>query len=165
MGLPPFAMPKGDAMNQMVLAGWAADGYPIYVQYGHSEPNSLLSPMKYLRSSYQLRKGVRPSGPGGRFDGTFVEDYEYVSGTGDLDGCNGRFGATPEFPEGSYHYFLTESFPFIPRYFRGKHDISFQRRGRGLGDADGSPEGAGRPGDRRGPPPGGFGGRRPPPRR
>lgn len=164
-GLPPFAMPKGDAMNQMVLAGWAADGYPIYVQYGHSEPSNLLSPMKYLRSSYQLRKGIRPSGPGGRFDGTFVEDYEFVFGTGDLDECNGRFGATPEFPEGTYHYFLTEAFPFVPRFFRAKPDISFQRRGPGPGGASGGPGSAGRPDDRRGPPPGGFGGRRPSPRR
>lgn len=33
-GLPPFAMPKGNNINQMVQAGYAADGFPIYVAYG-----------------------------------------------------------------------------------------------------------------------------------
>ena len=38
---------------------------------------------------------------------------------GDLDETNGRFGATPEFPNGTYHYVLTDAFPFIPRAWRG----------------------------------------------
>lgn len=164
-GLPPFAMPKGEGMNQMVLAGWAADGFPIYLQYGHADANNLLSPMKYVRSSYRLKTGARPGGgnaPHGHHDGTFVQDYEYVQGAGDLDECNGRFGKTPEFPEGTYHYFLTEAFPYIPRCFRGTPDISFMRRGPGGGGPGGAQRG---PGGRRPPPPGGFGGRRPPPRR
>ena len=160
-GLPPFAMPKGEGMNQMVLAGWAADGFPIYIQYGHTDADDLLSPLKYMRPSYRLKKGTRPGGtegPGGRYSGIFVQDYEYVEGAGDLDECNGRFGKTPEFPQGTYHYFLTEQFPFIPRYFRGTPDLSFQRGGPGAG---GPPDGPG--GRRPPPPPGGFGGRRPPP--
>lgn len=153
-GLPPFAMPTGNTINQMVLAGYAADGFSIYVAYGYSDPKDMRSPLKIMRSSYRLKKGIRPSGPGGRYDGTFVQDYEFVSGAGDLDECNGRFGVTPSHPEGIYHYFLTEAYPFIPRFFRGTPDISFQRRGPGPG---------GPGGDRRRPPPGGFGGRRPPP--
>ena len=160
-GLPPFSMPRGEGMNQMVLAGWAADGFPIYIQFGHADANDLLSPLKYMRSSYRMKRGARPggdAGPGGRHSGIFVQDYEYIKGAGDLDECNGRFGKTPEFPQGTYHYFLTEAFPFIPRYFHGTPDISFQRGSPGNG-----PPGAGRggPGGRR-PPPGGFGGRRPP---
>ena len=30
----------------------------------------------------------------------------------DLDQCQGHFGATPEFPEGVYHYHLTTTFPY-----------------------------------------------------
>jgi hypothetical protein len=41
-------------------------------------------------------RGHAPSGsagPGGNYDGTFVQDWEYAAGTGDLDECNGRTGA------------------------------------------------------------------------
>ncbi len=104
------------------LVGWAADGFPIYALRGHSDPQDAASPMKTLRSSYALKSGDRPSppaGPGGRHDGTFVQDYEFVPGSGDLDECNGRFGVTPEFPQGVYAYFLTAEWPVIPRAFRG----------------------------------------------
>ena len=67
--------------------------------------------------------------PGGTFDGTFVDDYEYIAGSGDLDECNGREGVTPEYPEGTYYYVLTDTFPFIPRSYRGTPDRSFERRG------------------------------------
>ncbi|MFN7138259.1 MAG: YHYH protein [Limisphaerales bacterium] len=93
--------------------------------------------LKNLKSSYQLKRSERPNGPGGKHDGTFVQDYEYVAGSGDLDECNGRFGVTPEFPEGTYYYVLTEDFPFIPRKFKGTPDSSFMRKG---------PAGGGRPG-------------------
>jgi hypothetical protein len=44
---------------------------------------------------------------------------EYVSGSGDLDECNGRIGVTPEFPEGVYHYYLTDTLPFGQRCVKG----------------------------------------------
>ncbi|MEO0987375.1 MAG: YHYH protein [Cyanobacteria bacterium J06639_14] len=43
-------------------------------------------------SSYQLKQGARPYGsgnPGGFYDGTFIDDFAYVEGGGDLDECNG----------------------------------------------------------------------------
>jgi glutamate synthase (ferredoxin) len=43
--------------------------------------------------------------------------------------ASGRFGVTPEFPEGTYHYVLTEQYPLIPRQFAGTPDASFERRG------------------------------------
>jgi hypothetical protein len=39
--------------------------------------------------------------------GTFAEDYEYLPGAGDLDQFNGRFTKTPEYPAGTYAYFLS----------------------------------------------------------
>jgi hypothetical protein len=51
-----------------------------------------------------------------------------VAGSGDLDECNGRTGPTPEFPGGTYHYVLTDDFPFVPRLWRGTPDGSFLRR-------------------------------------
>ena len=50
--------------------------------------------------------------------GSFVEDYEYA-GTGHLDRRNGRYCVTPEFPGGTYAYFMTvdnsnqPAFPYI----------------------------------------------------
>src|SRR2546429_53225 len=105
----------------MLLIGYAADGFPIYSNRGHKSANDAKSPLKTLRSSYQLKKGERPTGdagPGGKYDGTFTQEFEYVAGSGDLDECNGRNGVTPEYPNGTYYYVATDTFPFIPRLFR-----------------------------------------------
>ncbi len=120
-----------------VLLGYAADGFPIYGPHGYADPMDPDSELVLLQPSYTLRPGERPGprdqppGPGGKHDGAFVQDWQYTPGHGDLDRCNGRFGATPEYPEGTYHYVLTEAYPFIPRDFRGTPDDSFQRRGPG----------------------------------
>ena len=115
------------------IIGWAADGYPIYAVYGYDDPHDKESSIKPLKSSYQLKKGSRPGGdrePSGKYDGTFVADYVYKPSSGDLDECNGRFGITPDYPEGTYAYFLTEQWPVIPRNYRGTPSTDFQRRGR-----------------------------------
>ena len=75
--------------------------------------------------------GNRPANgddPGGQHDGTFVQDFEFVEGSGDLDECNGRFGVTPEYPDGIYYYVLTDAFPFVPRMFRGTPNESFSKQ-------------------------------------
>ncbi|MDX2038255.1 MAG: YHYH protein [Isosphaeraceae bacterium] len=110
----------------MHLIGFAGDGFPIYAPDAPGTAEDLASPVRRLRSSWRLRLGKRSGGPGGAFDGTFVEDFEYRPGSGDLDECNGRVGPTPEFPDGIYHYVLTDEFPFIPRSFRGRPDPSFR---------------------------------------
>lgn len=105
------------------LVGWASDGYPIYARYGYKNPKDASSEIVEFQSSYQLKKGTRPSGrqgPGGKYDGAFARDYEYVAELSELDECSGRFTVTPEFPEGTYAYFLTENWPVIPRAFRGE---------------------------------------------
>src|SRR5258706_6185813 len=114
----------------MPLRGGAADGSPLYGPGGRDQPRDPASDVRALKSSYQLKKGARPatSGqPGGTFDGIFVEDFEYVAGSGDLDECSGRFGVTPEFPDGTFQYVLTEDFPYVPRQLRGTPDPSFAR--------------------------------------
>jgi hypothetical protein len=140
-GLPTGLIARlGGDGKKMLLVGWAADGFPIYTAHGHAQANDVKSPLKKMRASYRIIAGVRPSGPGGSYDGRFSADYEYVKGAGDLDECNGRFGVTPEFPQGIYHYYLTEEFPYISRLFRGTPDSSFQKGGPGRG-----PRGPGRP--------------------
>lgn len=110
------------------LIGWAGDGFPIYALYGWDESDSV----RQMRSSYRIRSGDRPTGenqPGGTYDGTFVNDYEYLEGAGDLDSCNGSQVVTPDFPEGTYAYFITEEWPFIPRCFAGTPSVDFAQRG------------------------------------
>jgi hypothetical protein len=150
-----------DAPKQtMTLVGYAADGFPIYSEYAHDNAGDAASKLRKMKPSYRLKEGNRPGGddaPGGKYDGTFIQDFEYVEGLGDLDECNGRTGVTPEYPDGTYYYVLTESYPMIPRAFRGTPDKSFERR-RGPRNEGGPPERDRR--DRRPPPRDGD--RRPP---
>ena len=179
-GLPMGLLAKLDYRNKMVLVGWAADGYPIYGPFCFSDSKNSRSRLKELKSSYRLKSGSRPSGsdsPGGAYDGSFSSDYEFVQGAGDLDQFNGRTGITPEFPEGTFYYVLTDNWPFVPRLFHGEPDASFRKgppgggnnrmqrgpgsdgqgpgqgQGRGFGPP-GGPPGAGMPGMGR--PPGNF---------
>ncbi len=127
--------------HKMLQIGWAFDGFPIYAPYGYADPNDPDSELVELKSSYRLKAGRRPSppeGPGEKYDGTFNKDWEYVNGLGDLDECNGRFGITPEFPEGTYHYFITSSHPAVPRLWRGV-PAARSRRGPGGPGGFGSP--------------------------
>ncbi|MGD1917202.1 MAG: YHYH protein [Phycisphaerales bacterium] len=130
-----------EGVERMILVGWAFDGFPIYGPYGYSDANDASSEVRMLTSSYAVKDGERPAppeGPGGAYDGTFGLDYEYLEGSGDLDECNGRFGVTPEFPEGTYYYVITEDFPQIPRMWRGTPDESLRsRRGGGPRRIDG----------------------------
>ena len=109
--------------SEMLLVGWAADGFPIYYMYGHSSASDSTSAVKSLGSSYQMKTGERPgdgdSAPCGEYTGTYTADYEYVDGLGELDECNGRDGVTPEFPGGTYYYVITKEYPGIPRCFVG----------------------------------------------
>jgi hypothetical protein len=137
--------------SRMILIGWAADGFPIYSMWGHDTAGDAKSAVRTLKSSYRIKSGERTGdrSPGGKHDGTFVQDYEYVPGLGDLDECNGRTGVTPEFPGGTYYYVITDTYPFIPRLLKGTPDQSFARRGppggrRGMGPPG---RGRGRPGD------------------
>ena len=158
-GLPtPYLRKLGtDKKTHSPQVGWAADGFPIYALYGYQDPNDPTSAIIKLTSSYQLKDGRRADGnhgPGGEYDGAFTRDYEFVAGSGTLDECNGRFCVTPEFPDGTYAYFLTTEWPVIPRNFRGT-PVEL----RGPGGPPGGPGGDGRPprggdkGEGKGPPP------------
>lgn len=119
--------------DAMVLVGYAADGFPIYGVYGHETADDPASPLTELTPSYRVKDGRRrpksDTSPGGNYDGTFVQDWEYVAGLGDLDEHNGRTGVTPEYPGGTYHYVISEAYPFVPRTFHGTPDRSFMKRG------------------------------------
>jgi len=94
-------------LNDESLIGFAADGFEI-----------LYIP-EDVKSSWQLKNGNRKVEPFGKFDGAFKEDYEFVSGSGDLDECNGKF------VDDQYKYFATDSFPFFPRCHWGEISRDF----------------------------------------
>ncbi|MGI9430344.1 MAG: YHYH protein [Bythopirellula sp.] len=67
------------------LVGWAADGFPIYCRFGYLDPQDPASRIVELHSSFAVKDGKRPGddqasenrGPGGKHDGTFIQDYAY----------------------------------------------------------------------------------------
>lgn len=94
-------------LAQGTLIGYAADGFAI-----HYDPTQ--------RSSYRLKSGTRPSGPGGRYDGTYVEDWQYVAGAGTLDACNGGTRNS------QFVYYATTTYPFFPRCLYGTVSSDFR---------------------------------------
>jgi hypothetical protein len=131
LGLVKKLTGSTDIAVKMVQVAWAADGFPVYAKWGYAQAKDASSKLVVLRSSYRLKSGERPIGensPGGKYDGTYEQDFEFVKGSGDLDECNGRFGVTPEFPRGTYYYVLTDEYPRVPRFFRGTPDESFRHR-------------------------------------
>ncbi|MFY0627145.1 MAG: sulfatase-like hydrolase/transferase [Reichenbachiella sp.] len=120
-----------DGEQHSPVLGYAADGFPIYYKYLYSENTNSGSSISAFESSYSLKSGMRPgdgtTAPNGEFDGHYIEDYEYIETLSELDECGGRSGITPEYPNGTYYYVLTDNWPFIPRCLKGKFvDNSFR---------------------------------------
>jgi hypothetical protein len=113
------------------LIGYAFDGFPIYGAHGFANADGSGGIVR-MRSSYQLRaitqRTTLPNGTvlpanqygpsiGGQYPlGAFLEDYEYIAGSGDLDAHNGRFCVTPDYPAGTYAYFVTLDAQYQPAY-------------------------------------------------
>jgi len=122
-----------DGTRHSLIYGFAADGFPIYYKYGYTDENDASSTIKELKSSYQLKSGSRTDTgvagedyPDGTHDGTYIQDFEFVDGLGDLDECNGRTGITPEYPNGTYYYVITADFPVTPNCFVGTPDDAWK---------------------------------------
>tara|TARA_B100001989_G_scaffold169696_1_gene122374 strand:- start:27 stop:12893 length:12867 start_codon:yes stop_codon:yes gene_type:complete len=105
-----FSVNSNGEFNQITghspIVGWAYDGNPIYGPFGYSDPANINSDLKIITPSYITDINRVKNRPSGYAAGFFVEDHVY-NGTGDLDIHNGRFGKTPEFPNGVYAYFST----------------------------------------------------------
>ena len=122
-GMPEgFITLQGGNGSTMTLIGWAADGFPVYARYGYSDTDDATSEIKLITGSYQLISDISDSRPSSDIYslGSFLQDWEYVEGSGDLDECNGRVGVTPEFPAGIYHYYATDSYPYFQRCVKGQ---------------------------------------------
>lgn len=126
-----FRHPNGHSK----ILGFCLDGYPIYGPFAYSGALDNSSPIILMQSSYSglATDDHRPVdwkyfNTIGVNDveyqllpGMFLEDFIYIEQYGTLDNFNGRFCITPEFPSGTYAYFLTftnnsltiPSFPYI----------------------------------------------------
>lgn len=161
----PNGMLSAEAIDgkEMTLIGWAADGFPVYARYGYPKAGVMIGALKLMRPSYRLKQAPDAGRPSPVIIpmGAFMQDWEYVEGIGDLDQCNGRFGSTPEFPEGIYHYYATDAYPYIQRCVKGNINSQPEirrpegQRGEGRGRGQGSRGGGqgGRGGGQGGRPP------------
>jgi len=116
----------GTPKVQYYLLGFAVDGFPVYAKYGYTNPTDATSALKEIKSSWRKRtsselSALYPNRPSSVAIGTFTQDWVFDStgSGGDLDDCNGRYGVTPDFPNGIYHYYITTGFPYIQRCLKG----------------------------------------------
>ncbi len=121
-GMPEGILTKLGRGEAMTLVAFARDGFPVYGRYGYSDPDDPQSEIKIVTGSWQKKATPDSGRPSVSIFpmGTFTQDYQYVAGSGDLDECNGRTGVTPEFPEGTYHYYVTDSYPYVQRCVKGR---------------------------------------------
>ena len=95
------------------ILGYAFDGFPVYGPYLYNNPWDNDSTISLAVSSYRVKSeevegrpiyGDSQQNPPA---GSLIQDWEYAEGLGNMDSHNGRFCVTPEFPNGTYAYFLT----------------------------------------------------------
>jgi hypothetical protein len=98
------------------VIGFAADGFPTFGSY-IADGNTV----RRAVTSYQLNTATRPGGPGGTYDGTFIDDWEFVAGSGDLDACNGMM------QDGVYGYVVSRDYPYVLGCFTGTQHPSFRK--------------------------------------
>ena len=117
----PMALYDDGGQTESPVIGFAADGFPIFGPYINDNGT-----IRMVSSGYALKEGERESiegegaFPGGSYDGTFRDDYEFT-GEGDLDACNGMER------DGVYGYYVTNSYPWVLSCFRGTPDSSFRK--------------------------------------
>ncbi len=94
------------------IIGFCFDGYPIYGPYGYDNPSDNTSAVKIMVTGYKMRDQIavnRPAYDSTYPKGAFIQDYEYnadITGR-NLDAYNGRYCHTPEFPNGTFAYFMS----------------------------------------------------------
>ena len=128
-GDPKALYDQNSTTVESPLIGFAADGYPIFGPYFEDSGT-----IRKAVSCYTLKSGSRAQlveqetgyFPGGSYDGTYIQDYEFNqanfdAGTCDLDECNGMT------IDGTYGYYVTDSYPWVLKCFQGTPNSSFNK--------------------------------------
>ena len=122
----PHALFDGNpGVNGSPVIGFAADGFPIYGSYFL---DSSTGSIRKATSGFTLRTGNRVADGGLNpsdnannsrgYDGTYVADWEFTD-NGDLDECNGME------VDGQYGYYVTDTYPWVIKCFKGTPHSSF----------------------------------------
>lgn len=116
---PTCLYDETDSTVHSPIIGYAFDGFPVYGAYSFTNTNGT-GPIKRMRTSYVVSTATtRANGPNVNATypaGCYIEDYIYSAGSGDLDARNGRFCITPEYPAGTYAYFVTLNAALDPEF-------------------------------------------------
>ncbi len=137
---PTCLYDETDFQHHSPIIGFAFDGFPIYGAIANANADGT-GALQRIRSSYQKRnitaRQTLADGtqlPANQYGpaistqyplGLYLEDFEFIAGLGDLDVHNGRFGKTPDYPDGTYAYFVTldnqgqPAYPYLlgPTYY------------------------------------------------
>ncbi|MEM6772072.1 MAG: YHYH protein, partial [Bacteroidota bacterium] len=122
-GVPQGLIESLPGTEDVVLVGFASDGFPMY--YSRS---GRYKPSFRLADDFRTGDACNYRNPhtnetkhlaGSSADGTFVSDWVYDSSLGDLDECNGIT------LDGQYAYFVTDEYPYVGRCLKGE----FTQRG------------------------------------
>lgn len=123
--------------EDLVHVGFAADGFLMYYsksgayESGYGLSSEARSGTDCIASGPAGGDGVDLEGT--TPDGTYVSDWVYVDGAGDLDSCNGTT------IDGEYAYIVTDEYPYITRCLNGEFTGGGPGGGAGQG---GAPDGA-----------------------
>ena len=117
-GAPKELIKTLDNGEDIILIGFAKDGFPIYYsKSGKYKPSFKLNTevrtgdvCSYKNPHTSMNKELKNTNP----DGTFESDWKYTEGLGDLDECNGITR------NGKYMYFATDEYPYIGRCLKGE---------------------------------------------
>ena len=113
---PKCLYDQTDSTHHSPIIGYMFDGYPIYGAYGYADTNGT-GGIKRMHSSYgNTASSAGPAVSTNYPMGCLLWDWEYVAGLGDLDSSNGRWCVTPEYPQGTYAYFMTLDDTLAPAY-------------------------------------------------
>lgn len=116
-GVPLELIVMLDKGEDLILLGYAKDGFPLYYSKSSAYKTSFKlkkqqrvgEVCEYKNPKQSVTKDLQNTTP----DGIFVSDWEYIEGLGDLDECNGMM------LNGEYVYFATMSYPYVGRCLKG----------------------------------------------
>lgn len=111
--LPAVEHPR-DWVGRVV--GYGFDGFPILAPWVCVDEGC--REVRMLESSWRRTQDLRNA----------WEAHEYVAGSGDLDRCNGRRDES-----GAYHYYATDSFPYLLGCYAGTPEDNGGAGGQGGG--------------------------------
>ena len=135
---------EGDGVSVAVDSNFDVDGVPFLdTCNGHPLPTG--TDFHYHGVPYCITDAVDTPSEHSVIIGVLLDGFPVYGPQGegggapdDLDTCSGHTGATPEFPEGVYHYHLTETAPYSIPCYSGEVDVDSMSGGPPTGGPPGS---------------------------